>query len=263
MKQSQLKLILFGCIVLGVGLLSFRFRLRNKEDQGQLKTSVELAATDEGQVSFLEETASTAVNLVTVPAPDATQTLVETVLVTKENNIFSEPTMVAPSFSLAPSDPAIQALAERTLGQKMPKQIRIPSVELDSPIIAVGWQRTDTQVVWDSPAFAAGFLVSSAPPGEIGNTVIYGHNNVEGEVFKSLELLSPGDQLEVELISGEIIEYVVSHTEIILEAGITASEQIRHLSYFDQTSDARLTLLTCWPYTSNSHRVVVIAYPSS
>jgi len=27
------------------------------------------------------------------------------------------------------------------------------------------------------------------------------------------------------------------------------------------TDDERLTLVTCWPYTNNTHRVVVVAKP--
>jgi sortase A len=37
--------------------------------------------------------------------------------------------------------------------------------------------------------------------------------------------------------------------------------RLANARYIQPTDDERLTLITCWPYESNTHRVVVIAFP--
>jgi 23S rRNA-/tRNA-specific pseudouridylate synthase len=40
------------------------------------------------------------------------------------------------------------------------------------------------------------------------------------------------------------------------------SEQLAQTAFFASTSDERLTLLSCYPFTGNTHRIAVIAKPA-
>jgi sortase (surface protein transpeptidase) len=57
-------------------------------------------------------------------------------------------------------------------------------------------------VEWRVPDHrAAGWLNTSAAWGQAGNTVLAGHHNIRGEVFRDLWTLQPGD--EIDLFAGE------------------------------------------------------------
>ncbi|MBI3764204.1 MAG: sortase, partial [Chloroflexi bacterium] len=164
-------------------------------------------------------------------------------------------------FVSQPPDPGLASLAASAIGPNLPTQLRIAAIGVDTPIVSVGWHLEGDSAVYDSPGYAAGFLVSSAPPGTVGNTVIYGHNNILGEVFRRFSELKAGDLVEVST-SAQVWRYVVESATIFQEAGITPDQRAANLAYFNPTSDVRLTLLICWPYTDNSHRVAVVAKPA-
>ncbi|MEZ4639863.1 MAG: sortase [Caldilineaceae bacterium] len=45
---------------------------------------------------------------------------------------------------------------------------------------------------WNTAAYAAGYHEGSALLGQAGNTVISGHNNIDGAVFQNLYQIQPG-----------------------------------------------------------------------
>jgi len=146
-----------------------------------------------------------------------------------------------------------------------PTRIVIPAIGVDSPVVTV---HAREQVidgvltrVWEVADYAAGFHEGSARPGHVGNTVITGHNNVRGEVFRDLDKLVVGD--EVVLWVDECAYYYrVGATYRVLEQD-AAPEQLRaNLHWIEPTDDERLTLVTCWPYWSNTHRTIVVAWPA-
>ena len=52
--------------------------------------------------------------------------------------------------------------------------------------------------MWDVPNWrAAGWLKTSAQAGAPGNTVLDGHHNIYGEVFRYLVDLKPGDAIQL------------------------------------------------------------------
>ncbi len=156
---------------------------------------------------------------------------------------------------------SMQTLAQQVFGDDLPVKLEITSLDVETSVVAVGWRSSADGVQWDSPKNAAGFVINSAAPGTSGNTVLYGHNNIEGEVFKNLSEVVAGDQIKLTASDGSEYLYEVEEVVRFQERGITDSERLEHLSYFDATDDQRLTLLTCWPYTGNSHRVAVVAKP--
>lgn len=146
-----------------------------------------------------------------------------------------------------------------------PTRIIAPTIALDAPIVEMGWEtREDDSGEWFSewvvPAFAAGWHKNSALPGNGGNTVVSAHHNVDGEVFRYLVDLEPGDRVELDTV-GQAFSYVVEEKYIVAEQNQPPGIQAENAKFIQETADERLTLVSCWPYESNSHRVIVIARP--
>ena len=47
-------------------------------------------------------------------------------------------------------------------------------------------------------------------------------------------------------------------TDPPLEVGASEAQRLANARYIQPTGDARVTLVTCWPYWTNTHRVVVV-----
>ena len=147
-----------------------------------------------------------------------------------------------------------------------PTRLVIPAIGLDAPVEPVGWSnvKQDGQLVsmWNVPnRFAAGWLNTSAPAGERGNTVLDGHHNIAGEVFRYVVDLKPGDTIQM-WVGNQAREYVVSLRKILPEKGQPLEVRLDNAKWIQPTSDERLTLVTCWPYTNNTHRLIVVALPA-
>jgi len=146
-----------------------------------------------------------------------------------------------------------------------PNRLIIPAVSLDAPVLEVGWETKEVngQVVssWIVPdSFAAGWHTTSALPGLPGNTVLNGHHNINGEIFRDLEDLEPGD--EIILYTGETAHYyAVTERHILKEKGEPDEVRLQNAQFIMPTGDERLTMVTCWPYTNNTHRLVIVALP--
>jgi sortase A len=116
--------------------------------------------------------------------------------------------------------------------------------------------------VWEVADYAAGWHESSALPGQAGNIVLSGHHNIKGQVFRDVERLKPGDEV-VLYAGGQAFRYVVELKMIVKEQGEPLEVRQKHAQWIGPFPDERLTLVTCWPYTSNTHRVIVVAWPVS
>lgn len=115
---------------------------------------------------------------------------------------------------------------------------------------------------WQSPEeYAAGWHNTSAPLGKPGNTVLNGHHNAWGRVFGRLIDVEPGDS--VMLYAGsQAFLYTVVQTMLLEEAGQSLEQRLENARWLLASPDERVTLITCWPPSGNSHRLVVIALPS-
>jgi LPXTG-site transpeptidase (sortase) family protein len=160
----------------------------------------------------------------------------------------------------APSEPpaALAAALE-------PYDLWIPKLRLRAPVVPITPRTTtiDGQVVaqLDVPsAFAAGWNALSAPVGAPGNTVLIGHNNSFGEVFRGLGDLAAGDEIVVYTAAGER-RYAAAEIIVLEEQNLPLAERLANAAWIAPTSDERLTLVTCWPYFTNTHRVIVVAHP--
>jgi len=144
-----------------------------------------------------------------------------------------------------------------------PTELHIPSIDLVAPIVPVGWREADVagNVVWDDPGAAVGWVDSSALPGAKSNVVLAGHHNIHGEVFRDLVDVAIGDP--VVLHAGEqSYRYVVRERFIIPEKYVSEAQREQNALWIAPTIDERLTMITCWPFRDNTHRLIVIAMPA-
>ena len=157
------------------------------------------------------------------------------------------------------------AIATPPLTGKIPDRLVIPSISLDAPVLAEHYKEIFLNDVlyiqWRVPfRFAAGWQDTTALPGEVGNTVLNGHHNEYGKVFKDLINLKEGDLIE--LYAGDILyTYKVTTIMLLPEKYQSMEVRIKNASWIMPTTDERLTLVTCWPPESNTHRLIVVAFP--
>ncbi|HHE72859.1 MAG TPA: class D sortase [Chloroflexi bacterium] len=179
--------------------------------------------------------------------------IVPTATVTPIVNVMILPSGHTPPDAFQRSEPApiplhlrgliaeITPLPVPTQGPEHARRIRIPAIGVDAPVV----EGDD----WESLKKGAGHHVGSANPGERGNCVISAHNDIYGEIFRDLPELSIGDEILVETFT-KTYRYVVEQTRIV---------EPTETSVMATTSSPVLTLISCYPYRINTHRIVVIA----
>jgi LPXTG-site transpeptidase (sortase) family protein len=142
-----------------------------------------------------------------------------------------------------------------------PVAVRITSqaVKLDTRVIPTYVQ----DGAWQVADYAAGWLYGTAQPGQPGNSVFAGHNNWRGEVFRYLELFHIGDTFTIYMSDGSTHRYRVTEMYKLPQANADREQQIANARYAENTSDERVTLITCWPYTTYTHRLIIIGHPVS
>lgn len=196
-----------------------------------------------------QETLTPAPFVTPTPAPSATPTVTET----------------APTLTATPI-PTLPPIASPTpISGAPPTRIRIAAIGLDAPVVPVGQHAVtlDGELFsqWDvPPTRAAGWHQTSAPLGAPGNTVLNGHHNVYGEVFRYLAALKPGDWIALDAADRRY-HYVVVQTMTLAEEGQPLDVRAENARWILPTADERVTLVTCWPPYANTHRLVVIALP--
>jgi LPXTG-site transpeptidase (sortase) family protein len=150
-------------------------------------------------------------------------------------------------------------------GGELPIRIMIPSIYLDAPINPatssfVNLSGQEFQQ-WLAPnEFAAGWHEDSALLGLPGNTVLNGHHNIHGEVFKMLVQVEAGQMLFVSSHSNTYA-YVITNNMILREKYELIDTRMENARWIMPSNDERITLITCWPYESNTHRLILVARP--
>jgi LPXTG-site transpeptidase (sortase) family protein len=148
--------------------------------------------------------------------------------------------------------------------RRIPKHISIPSIGLDSEIGFASVKDVEvfgeTYQQWVAPKDVVGWHYKSAVLGKVGNTVLNGHHNVMGEVFRELSMVRKGDQVIVSAEAGDFY-YQVAVVMILPERFESREVRLQNARWIQHSEDERLTLISCWPYESNTHRVIVVAFP--
>lgn len=145
----------------------------------------------------------------------------------------------------------------------MPTHLVIPVIALDSEIAAVD----QTPVVingvtygqWNTADNLVGWHNQSAKLGQVGNTVLNGHSDVNAAVFRSLGYVRIGDEITV-FSGAQDYRYVVTQRFLVREGNVSLEERIENAEWIDSTQDERLTLITC-ANPGASHRLILIARP--
>ncbi len=148
----------------------------------------------------------------------------------------------------------------------IPERISIPIIDLTADIINATnkeiIQGEKTYVQWSAPdEYAVGWHFNSAFLGVPGNTVLNGHHNVFGKVFENLDKLVSGDKIFIYGNDLLVYEYIVSNTMILRERDVTLTIRLENARWILPSEDERITLITCWPYFSNTHRLIIVARP--
>ena len=205
------------------------------------------------------------------PAPTATITLPppHLYITARPAEVSSPSSTPAPTLTPSPFPSTLLQLAQSTYGVHLIQLIRIPKIAVLAPVTPAGWSAQAgssgaggalPEVSWDSPGAQVGGAISSALPGDrSGNVILFGHNNIDSSVFQRLAELQPGDRIYLDTGDYHWI-YQVSQVDI-LPVETKAEDMAAYVQYFKTSRVPRLTLVSCWPPVSNTHRVFVIANP--
>jgi len=140
--------------------------------------------------------------------------------------------------------PLVQSIANLPLPTPGPAQamrVQIPAIGVDAPVV-----QGDS---WDQLKKGVGQHVGTSDPGRPGNVVLSAHDDVFGEIFRSLDRLQPGDQVVIFTAQQQYI-YLVTGTQIV---------EPTQVDVMNPTSDATVTLISCYPYMVDTKRIVVFA----
>lgn len=120
-----------------------------------------------------------------------------------------------------------------------PTRIVVPSISVDAPVI----EGTD----WEGLKYRVGHHPGTANPGQRGNLVLAAHNDVYGEIFRYLPDVPLGEIVTV--YAGEqAYRYRITERRIILP---------NQAEVMLPTTGPTLTLISCYPYLIDTHRIVL------
>jgi sortase A len=142
--------------------------------------------------------------------------------------------------ALRPIQQAYVALPVPTEGPEQARSIYISRLwERPVPVVqGDGWEQLKKGIAQH---------LATANPGQAGNMVLSGHNDIYGEWFRYLDRLQPGDPIVVTTASREFT-YRVTGTVIVDPSEVEV---------MSPTPQATVTLISCYPYLVDNLRIVV------
>lgn len=159
---------------------------------------------------------------------------------------------------------AAQTETARAEANVLPTRVEIPTIEVDTPVVELGWSRKEQAgkvfSEWDVAEYAAGWHKNSALPGQGGNIVLSGHNNILGAVFRELDQLKKDDLITLWL-DNQSYTYAVNQVIVLPDSGVSQEQRVENARWIGPFDEERLTLVSCWPRNNNTHRIVVVARP--
>lgn len=176
-----------------------------------------------------------------------------------------EDPLSAPFPAQAQPTPVVTTSPAATPAAVPPDWLSIPAIDLEASVDRTAWTvvgSPGTQVsTWVVPQNAAGWHENSALPGQGSNVVISGHHNLGSEVFRNLTNVEVGNEVILRA-GGQDYHYTITDRLILPELGVPEAQQQQNGQWILPTFKERVTLVTCWPYEGNSHRLVVVAKPA-
>lgn len=121
--------------------------------------------------------------------------------------------------------------------------------QLYIPKLAKVLEISDGEVIdnrWTVAESGVSYLTTSAMPGNIGNSVMYGHN--KAKILGGLPYVVKGDPIYVVMTDGRSIRYEVFETKQIKPTQV---------EILNQSEDSRLTIYTCSGFLDTARFVVI------
>lgn len=140
--------------------------------------------------------------------------------------------------------PLVQSLPAVAIPTPSPRQavrMVIPAIGVDSVVV-----QGDS---WEQLKKGIAQRIGTADPGQPGNLVASAHNDIFGEIFRDLDQLNPGDEVQV-YTAAEKFVYIITGTRIV---------EPTEVQVMDPTVGPTLTLISCYPYLVDTQRIVVFA----
>ncbi len=140
--------------------------------------------------------------------------------------------------------PMVQTMASLPVPTPSPEhavRIQIPAINVDAPVVQGDGEEQLKKGV--------GQYLLSPNPGEPGNIVLSAHNDIYGQIFRDLDKLQPGDEI-ILFTSTQTFVYVVQQTQIV---------EPTQVEVMADTPEPIVTLISCYPYMVDTHRIAVIA----
>ncbi len=147
---------------------------------------------------------------------------------------------------IASAEAEVPAPAEQDKLQEMaiPQGI-IGIMEIDKiDLVVTMAEGTDNKSI----TLSVGHFPNTAMPGQVGNFAVVGHRSYRyGAYFNRLDELQPGDTVRVKTVDG-IFTYCVDGSSVV---------EPTDLSVLDPTDTPTMTLVTCTPIRTATHRLIV------
>jgi len=138
----------------------------------------------------------------------------------------------------------LQPLEEKIL-EKRETVLEIPSIDVEGVVVQGINSNNMDRGFWHFP--------TSKFPGEKGNSVVIGHRfqNIPParDTFYNLDKLNIGDEIYIKQ-GDDSLTFIVTHMEIV---------EKNDISILKDSSDYRLTLVTCTPLWTSDQRLVITA----
>ncbi|MEZ5099401.1 MAG: sortase [Thermoleophilia bacterium] len=182
---------------------------------------------------------------------------------TTECGLSEETTLGAPLILTGRGDRVTEVVAGQGAGSATPTRVRIPTLDVDAPVSAVGIDLAAGALAVPTNVRRTAWWQDGAAPGdEEGAVLIAGHvdSAAAGEgAFFSLKGIRRGARIEVATRGGDVVRYRVTSVKRVRKAALPTS-------VYSRQGDARLVLVTCggpFDRAAGSYRdnVVVTAVP--
>lgn len=141
--------------------------------------------------------------------------------------------------------PVLQAYQPPPIPTPSPEQaqvIQIPAIGVHHAIVEGAYD-------WEQLKRGVAHHIGSAEPGHSGNMILAAHNDIYGAIFRDLDKLSPGDEIIVST-NQKSYTYVVTKIQVVEPTEVWVMGESEHAS---------ATLISCYPYRINTHRIAVFA----
>lgn len=121
----------------------------------------------------------------------------------------------------------------------------IAKIGVNAPVV----ETPPVNGVWNVANWAVGHLTTTPNPGVPGNSALAAHDDIQGEIFKRVDELRPGDVIKL-YTRHTVYNYTVYNQEVVDPSNV---------SVLNQTSKPIITLISCTPYWVDTQRLIIQA----